>query len=316
MKIWEIVKNDFEPQQPIEEGWKENVLATVISVAGLFGNIKAQNGGKTPTNVSVNQQVKNDSIKLDIGKMFRSGKYRFSEQDDKLLASELRKLGDIIIKNPTADFAVEVVSSESKVTNYDMEPTSPTYKQKLGVGQLAQKRAETAKFVIANFINELKKEGILKGGVNLDTPPKILVGDTPWPMANKKADDPEYTKDQYVYVNIKIIPKKLAKETPFSAYAHVGQPIYSNNKMVGMLFMQSRDSKNITQGGNKDTGHENILFRMTKPDTPLSGEIGETGVYTKSFVIPFKWWNQNITHKTLTPEQINYIVKNFKSVDL
>ena len=77
MKIWEIIKEDFEPQQPLEEGWRENIMATVISVAGLFGSLKAQNKLPATTDVSVNQQVKGDSIKLDFGRLFHSGKYIF-----------------------------------------------------------------------------------------------------------------------------------------------------------------------------------------------------------------------------------------------
>ena len=166
MKIWEIIKEDFEPQQPLEEGWRENIMATVISVAGLFGSLKAQNKLPATTDVSVNQQVKGDSIKLDFGRLFHSGKYIFSKDEGELLRTELRKLGSQILKNATSDFTVEIVSSESRVTNYDMEPTSPTYKQGLKPGELAAKRAETARFILSNFIEELKKDGVFTGNVN------------------------------------------------------------------------------------------------------------------------------------------------------
>lgn len=314
MKIWEIIKEDFEPKQPLEEGWKENILATVISVASIFGSLKAQDRVPTATNVSVNQQIKNDSVRLDFGRLFPSGKYVFSKDESELLKGELRKLGNQILKNPTADFNVEIVSSESRVTNYDMEPTSPTYKKPLKSGELAQKRAETARFILANFIEELKKDGVFKGKVNFVLPPKVLIGDVPWPSADgqKKSNDPSYTKDQYVYANIKVANSKASVD-PYAAYSETGEDIYFNNKLFGIIFTPTRETQNVNQAGSKNTGYENVLFKTVKPDTPLRRNKDEQGVYLKTYVIPSAWWNQNVMNRKLTKDNIDYIVSHFES---
>jgi hypothetical protein len=318
MKIWDIIKEDFEPKQPIEEGWKENVLATVISVAGIFGNLKAQNKIPADTNISVNQQVKNDSIKLDFGKVFHSGKYIFTQDESETLKGELRKLGAHLLKNQTSDFTIELVSSESRVPNYDMEPSSQTYKHRLEPGELAQKRAETARFILANFIEELKKDGVFTGKVNFVLPPKILIGDVPWPSSDantgvqKKASDQSYTKDQYVYANVRIVNKKEAEYDQFAAYADIGEGIYFNNKLFGMVFVPSRETSDIKDAGNKNTGYQNLLFKIVKPETPISGNKNDKGAYLKSYIIPWQWWNQNITHKKLTKDNIDYIVSHFE----
>jgi len=316
MKIWDIIKEDFEPKQQIKEGWKENILATVIGVASLFGNVKGQDKAQNTANISVSQQVTNDSITLDIGRVFKSGKYLLSDEDYKALAVELRKFGNKVLKNPTSDFLIEIVASESKVPNYDMEPSSPTYKQELDTRVLSEKRVEPVQFALINFINLLKKDGVLKGNVKF-VEPTILIGDAPWPMVDKStgvkkdADDPIYTKDQYVFVKIKIEPNKDVKTVPFNAYADIGEAIYLNGKTIGLAFTSSRGSQDVTKSGNKNTAYENVLFKMVKPDTPLSGRKDEKGVYTKSFVIPSDWWNSHISNKTLTEDDLNYIVANF-----
>jgi hypothetical protein len=317
MKIWDIIKEDFEPKQPLEEGWKENIMATIIGVAGLFGNLKAQNKLPEPTKINVNQQISGDSIKLDFGKLFSSGKYVFSKDESEMLKSELRKLGAQMIKNPSADFTVEIVSSESRVSNYDMEPTSPTYKQPLKPGQLAEKRAETARFILSSFIEELKKDGVFTGNVNFVLPPKILVGDVPWPSTDangiqKKSDHPDYTKDQFVYANVKLAKSKTATYDPFAAYSDRGEAIYFNNKLFGMAFTPTRETKDIKTAGNLNTGYQNVLFKVVKPDTPLKGDKNEKGVYQKTYLIPSDWWNKNVIYKKLTQDNIDYITSHFE----
>lgn len=37
MKIWPILEQDIQNQ--LDEGWKENVIATIMSVATLFGGV-------------------------------------------------------------------------------------------------------------------------------------------------------------------------------------------------------------------------------------------------------------------------------------
>lgn len=317
MKIWDIIKEDFEGKKPVQEGWKENVLATVISLASLFGNAKSQ-GPMNTQNVSVNTQAKGDSVKLDIGRLFPSGRYIFTEKDNEMVKAELKKFGQQIMKNPTADFNVQIVSSESQVPNYDMEPSSAGYQQPLQKQQLAQKRAETVHFLMATFANQLKKTGVLKGNVNF-VQPKILVGDVTWPSVDPKSgqkltkDNPAYTKDQFVNVNISVAgtSKTAQVSDPYAAYSEMGEGIYVNDRLFGMAFFDTRKSGAIDQAGNKDTGHEDVLFKTVKPDTQLSGKRNEN-VYLKTYKIPSDWYNSNIHGTKMTPQQVEYITTHFE----
>lgn len=314
MKIWDIIKEDFEPTQNINEGWKENVLATVFSLATMFGGIKAQNKSATKDSVNVTQQIKNDSIKLDIGRFFESGKYSFTEKDNKALGEELRKLGNEILKNPNSEFIVEIVSSESRVPNYDKEPNSPNFNKELKQGQLAEKRAESVKFVLQTFVNQLKENGVLKGDVKFVEPPVIKIGDFTWPSVNPETmkrrtwDDPVYKRDQYVYANIKINPKKV---DPFEAYSEMGEKVDYNNQAFALVFYPTRQTNDISVSGNKNTAYEDILFKTVKPNTPLTGNKNQSGVYLKSYIIPSDWWNSHV-HGGLTKANVEYILSNFE----
>ncbi len=325
MKIWEIIKEDFEGKKPLDEGWKENILATVISVASLFGNVKGQDQASN-SNISVNQQVKNDSLKLDMSKLFPSGKYILNPADDAVIKNELRRFGAEILKNPTMDYMLEVVSSESQVTNYDMEKSSPTYGQKLPVGDLAKKRAETINFIFTNFIQEMKKEGALKGEAKFVNP-RILIGDVKWPSVNpitnqKRTNaDPAYSKDQYVFVNVKIVNGRNVAMTKtdvakpaidFKAFSHMGEPIYFNEKHYAMLYYPTRNSNDINQSGNLNTGYQDVLLRVVKIDKPMSGKIDEKGVFLKSYLIPSEWWNKNVQGDRLSEKIVQYINANFE----
>jgi hypothetical protein len=314
MKIWNIVKEDFEPKL-VNEDWKKNVLATVIGISSLFGNVKAQN--KLSGDINVTQSVKNSFVKLDIGKVFESGRYRFDKREENILSSELRKFGAEILKNPTADFIIEIVSSESRVTNIDMEPESSTYKNKLDTGVLANKRAETARYILENFVAELKKSGVLKGNVTFVTPPVILIGDTPWPSINpstkqkRTSNDSLYTKDQFVYANIEIISKK-SNTTKYSIYSEKGEPIYFNQRLIGFVFYESRKSKDISKSGNENESYNSVLFKTVVKDKQVSGNKSEN-VYLKTFIIPWEWWNKNVDPSHAFSEKIyNYILNNFE----
>lgn len=315
MKIWDIVKEDFEGKQPLEEDWRKNLLAVALSVATMLGNVKGQDKGPAANGVNISQQVKDSTMKLDLSKLFTSGKYRFDANDNQAIQNQLRAFGKQVLANPTSDFTIQIVSSESQVTNFDAEPSSPTYKQQLGKGDLAKKRAETVNVLLSDFANQLKKEGVLKGDVKFTTP-KILIGDVPWDGGKKLSkDDPSYTKDQYVFANIQI--KKGASglnktpNDPFAAFADMGEIVYNGNQAYGMIFYPTRDTKNIQNQGGLNTQQQDVLLRTVKPNTQLSGKKDQQGVYTGNFVIPAKWWNANVANNHLTPEQVQYVTSNF-----
>lgn len=316
MKMWDIIREDFESSNNLNEGWKDNIMATIFGIASIFGGLKAQNKTLPADSVNVSQQMKNDSIKLDIGRFFESGKYSFTKADSKSLGEELRKLGNEILKNPNSEFIVEIVSSESRVPNYDKEPSSPTYNQELPEGELATRRAQTVQFVLETFVKELKENGVLKGEVKFVTPPTIRIGKATWPSINPETmkrrvwSDPMYKADQYVYANIKINPNKV---DPFSAFAEMGEPIYrhDNKQLFGILFYDTKKTDKISVSGNLNTAYQNVLLKTVKPNTAISGKKNDPNVYLKSYIIPFEWWNSNV-HYGLTEANIDYITSHFE----
>jgi hypothetical protein len=323
MKIWEIVKEDFEGKQPLEEDWKKNLLVAAISLASVFGSAKAQQDAKGGSDdVKVGQQVKDSTMKLDISKLFTSGKYRFNEKDNAAIQQNLREFGKQVLANPTSDFTIQIVSSESQVPNYDAEPSSPTYQQALKKGDLAAKRAETVNVLMTDFANALKKQGVLKGNVKF-TAPVVKVGDVPWPSVGPDGqklskDDQQYKKDQYVYMNIQI--KKGAggntanytpNSDPFAAFADMGEIVYNGSQAYAMIFYPTRDTKAATDAGSLNTQQQDVLLKTVKANTQLNGKKDQPGVYTGNYVIPVKWWNANVANKSLTPDNIQYITSHF-----
>lgn len=314
MKIWDIVKEDFEStQQPIDEGWKTNILAAAISLATMFGKASAQKGPNAQANVAVSQQMQGKTISLDLGKLFPSGKYQFSEQDKQAIENELRQFGKLVLASPTSDFTIQIVSSESQVPNYDAEPNSPTYKQPLKQGQLAQKRAESVMQLMKTFADELKKNGTLKGDVKF-VDSNISIGDTPWDPSLGK-DNEVYQKDQFVKANIQVSKGSGGTVTPgggdggdkYAAFASRGEEVYAGHNMFAMIFYPTKATSNVGQNGALNTSEQDVLLRKVKPNTALTGNRNEQGVYTQDFMIPKQWWNKNVFNNTLSPKNLQDI---------
>lgn len=310
MKIWDIVKEDFEGKEPLEEGWKTNILAAAISLATMFGKASAQKG-PNQGNVELQQQMQGKTISLDLGKFFQSGKYQFNDQDKQAIEGELRNFGKIVLASPTSDFTIQIISSESQVPNYDAEPNSPTYKQPLKQGQLAQKRAEAVMQLLKTFADELKKNGTLKGEVKF-VDSKVQVGNTPWdPKLGK--DNEAYQKEQFVKANIQV-SKGSGTVTPgggggdkYAAFASRGEEVYAGHNMFAMIFYPTKATASATDNGALNTGQQDVLLRKVKPNTALTGNRNEQGVYTQDFLIPKQWWNKNVFNNTLSPKNLQDI---------
>lgn len=311
MKLWDIVKEDYEgTQQPIDEGWKTNILAAAISLATMFGKASAQKGPNAQANVAMAQQIQGKTISLDLGKFFQSGKYQFSEQDKQAIEGELRQFGKLVLASPTSDFTIQVVSSESQVPNYDAEPNSPTYKQPLKQGQLAQKRAESVLQLMKTFADELKKNGTLKGEVKF-VDSKVQVGNTPWdPKLGK--DNEAYQKEQFVKANIQV-SKGSGTETPggggdkYANFASRGEQVFLGTNSFAMIFYPTKATTSATQSGALNTGDQDVLLRQTKRDAVLTGERNQPNIYTKDYLIPKSWWNKNVFNNTLNAQNVKDI---------
>lgn len=284
-------------QERIEEGWKENILATAIAASSLFGGAKGQGVQKNKEVPGITQQATSNVLTLDFGSIFPSGRYKIKGDNEKDLLDMLEKIGKYIYKNPNSDYKVEILSSESQVPNYDAEKTG---KPELKVKELAEKRAETAKEYIEEYFNRLKRMGGFKGKLDVVTAP-VKIGSVKFKSGVDNKDDPKYTKDQYV--KLKISAETTATQTdPFEAYAKKGEAIYKGNNLIGRVFYKTRQSADISKQGNVDTGTEDVLFRILKPDTQ--------GDYIKAYAVPSEVWNNKQgAANTVTDEDLQNFEK-------
>jgi hypothetical protein len=104
---------------------------------------------KTPPS-SINPEIGGT---LDLTNGYEGGKYLIKslpQADQDRLNLELNNTVEFVKKNPN-NYNIIIKASESKITNYDREPTSPTSGQKLAPGVLASKRSAILKAYIELF---------------------------------------------------------------------------------------------------------------------------------------------------------------------
>ena len=287
--------NESQFNEQINEGWRENILGAVMAATSMLGSVKGQ-GSTAPINPGTTQTQSLNSLTVPMGTLFQSGKYLFKDADQKAISVKLKQIGEFIAKNPNANFSVSIESSESQVPNYDAETST---RIKLEPGQLATKRAEVAKFTIETFVENLKKDGLLKGGVNVSEP-KINIGKTPYVQGEDQRSD-KFTREQYVNVVISLVSAtKTATTAPYKVSSQETFRYYDGaNHAIADGFYASRSSNNIAVSGNINTGYTDILIKW------LDRNGNETG---EKNLVPSDWWNTNIgQHTQLSPEMIQGI---------
>lgn len=305
IKLLDLIKESQE--QPIEEGWKENVMALALTAASLVGGGKAAKGQdilqKQPVaTTNVYKQTK-DTLNLNFGTNFKSGKYTFDQKSTDDLTSKLAAIGNFIKNHPNSDFKINIVSSESKVPNYDMEPSSANYKAKLDTGELANRRATSMKFAIQTLINKLKEEGINTGKVTFE-PSQTLVGGPDWKQGMSPSDS-KFTDHQFV--KFRIVSED--KGFDFSAFSKQESVFYDVNKHItAIVFDRTRETYDVTTQGNVDYSHGDKLVRFVN---------GNTGKFIgEDYLVDGLWWNQNSsTTNVIDPEFKAKIIKNGKRVN-
>jgi hypothetical protein len=274
----------------LNEGWKENIIALTMAAAGAIGSAKGQarddfnspklnalNKGAITTVVNTNQK---DTLKLDFGAEFSSGRYSFNKDNIGDLVDKLNQIAQFIKAHPGAKFIIEILSSESKVPNFDMEPGSDTYKQRLQVGDLANKRAQAMQVALNTFSKKLNEKGI---NANFDiTQPKTNVGGPDWKQGDNP-NDKKFVEHQFVKVNI-IAGGDQQKTASFTGFAKDGQSVFSGNALAGIAYFRTSQTGDINQQGNVDGGHEDMLFRFVDRMGKFTGE---------DYLVPSKWWNDN-----------------------
>jgi hypothetical protein len=103
---------------------------------------------------------------LDLTKGYEGGKYLVSslpQADQDQLNLELNNTVEFVKKNPN-NYSITIKASESKITNYDRETTSPTSGQKLDPGVLADKRSTILKTYVESFF---VKQGVPPPTINI-----------------------------------------------------------------------------------------------------------------------------------------------------
>ena len=194
-------------------------------------------------------------------------------------------------KNPSGNYTVTVISSESKVPNVDAElPGKP----KVDPGYLATKRADEIKYAIDQLAAGMKKTGAFKGNVNVSTDIKPEQGPDWHPEKGDKATMDKFKQHQSVKLIVKAEPSKGDTVTldPFSIYANDGDGYYLNNQLYGIAFRDARYTTKVTDAGNLDPTKQTVLLKLVKPNTAVTDpRKSSKGIYTGvNYVIPWEEW--------------------------
>lgn len=289
--------------QKLQEGWKENIMAAAIAVAGMFP-AKAQKAtaGEKP---GMTQSIKQDTLNVNMSALFPSGKYIIKDSSE--LTDALTQVSDYMSKNPSGTYKVIVTSSESKVPNVDAElPNKP----KVDPGYLATKRAEEIKFAIDQLVAGMKKTGAFKGTVDVNTDVKPEQGPDWHPEKGDKSTMDKFKQHQYVKLTVVAEPSKDDTVTldPYSVYAVNGDEYYLNNQLYAIAFRDARYSDDAKKAGNLDLSKETVLLKLVKPNTsvPANAKKDSKGIYTgANYVIPYNDWYKVVgTTNMLTPEMM------------
>jgi len=180
----------------LEEDWKTNLAAGLASLAGSAGSAKTidpklpsttqttqrTSSPRPQTNVSdpfkIGQSTKSNSLlTINFSNSFESGGYHLNRNFQK---GNIDKIKDYILNNPDTRFVIYITASESKVPN----------QEGFGIGELAKKRSEIIKELIASHIPI----------DNVDFKVETMVGGPEWD--NGDANDSKYTEHQYVTVEV------------------------------------------------------------------------------------------------------------------
>lgn len=282
----------------LEEGWKDILPAAAIAAGTMFGGGAKAQASKAP--VQMQQQKSTDQIEVNLGAIFKSGRYKFAKEDKELITEKLKQIQTFINAHPNSNFQIEIISSESQVPNRDIDAGTNI---KMKTGELAQRRADSSKSMIDKFINNAKNSGQLKGNVNIKT--STMVGKTPFKQGDNPSDL-KFTKEQFTNIIIKALASSPAQqpqvkpniqskqndEDKFKGYNKINEPFYDDRgHLVGYVWR-----KNLERFGNskQDTivnynvGRQDIIFQMTN----------DWGEDLGTYYAPMEWFNKLRTHPT------------------
>lgn len=284
-----LVESHYEHQ--LEEGWKENIMAAVIAASSIFGG-GAKGQTKSDTKPGTEQSVtKQSPLSINFGTAFSSGRYLIKGSSQDTLITKLEEIGRYIAKNPSADYKIEIISSESQVSNYDAEKPG---RVKLDTGELAKKRATVLNIAVKEFTDDLKQNGILQGNVDIKIAP-VLIGKEKFSPGVDNKDDAKYTKDQFVKLIITTIPKQVDK---YAKYSNSGERIFMNNKAYAMVFYPTSATIDRSKEGGLSTPYQNVLLKtidlkgLEMAGKSINPNINASNQYIATYEIPWNEWNR------------------------
>lgn len=280
-QLKELIRNEVKAYKakqtpPLEEGWKENLMATIMAVASTLGGVKGMNKTSANTDNVQTQMIQNPEVVIPFSSAFQSGKYLPQSMDNRQMSIMLEKLGEFLMSHPGADIEINIHAGESQVPNRDAESGGGVLKR----GELASKRAQSIETVLQNAVNVFRKNGANIGKINF-VQPEIKIGETPYKQGDSPRD-PKFTKEQYVDIHVKVkseTPKQTVTPAKSEWDGNRYESIYnSNGALIGTLYYK------VQRGPNSD-----MLFVMIGKDGKPTGE---------KHVIPSDWRNKNIGPST------------------
>jgi hypothetical protein len=241
------------------------------------------------------QSTPNTPFTIDFQNGFPSGQYNFTPQYMNIVNDSVTKISDYIKGKNLKDFKLIISPGESQV------PNPKGFEEK---GSLAMKRAEVLKKylekVLPNILNMTPQ-------IEITTP---VIGTTKWDDKLGKDND-VYKKEQFVKVSIALNTKSVPspKETPYKITAKDNESIYfpNGNYLGAFAEYPVRQSSNIKDPGNLNTGIQDVILKLIKKDT-IPYQV------TDVYLVPFDWWNKRTAANTnmLYPKDLEYIKKNFE----
>jgi hypothetical protein len=190
--IKSVVKN-------IASGWKGWSTAMLMAVMMNSNIASALNTYSPSTYKAINTELSVGNLKektidtLDFSETFKSG--ATSLQNSQAIKEKLAGLKKWAESHKGTNYKITIVAGESNVTN----PTG--YEQE---GSLAKARAEMIKQLVGQVVT---------GPIDI----KVVKGTEKYVKGKDKADDPKYTKEQFIRIDISVEADDLCSFQPDEA---------------------------------------------------------------------------------------------------
>lgn len=183
--------------------------------AGQQQPTQQEQPAQTGQGQSAEMVVKEDKITIDFDARWKAGYYSYDalpEAKKAELSKKVLELGNYILRNKVKNATINVIVSESQVTNIDVEggctwamvKAGDEYCQPLPQGTLANYRAKSIQRYIAT--SPIIKEVMSRGSkINIITTPQV--GGTKYTPGASNPNDPKYAKDIFVKIEVELATK-------------------------------------------------------------------------------------------------------------